>query len=182
MATFTNKEYADFVLAEQIVQLHPDWRLPHNSTFASTYRATGNLALQESRLNNTKKSGLKKIHVEQKFFRTKCNNEFIWTADATKDVPTAASSLDLSHEEEEREVPCVVIYLVEPFSMGSDQPELQRLACLALLRCFQSVLTAVPDNIRSNINVQVGGSMFDDFKLSSSQNSRKYLFYQFDSI
>ncbi|XP_044759811.1 mediator of RNA polymerase II transcription subunit 13 isoform X2 [Coccinella septempunctata] len=68
---------------------------------------------------------------------------------------TAASAVDLSHDEEEREVPCVVIYLVEPFSMGSDQPELQRLACLALLRCFQSVLAAVPDNIRNNINVQI---------------------------
>lgn len=60
-----------------------------------------------------------------------------------------------SYDDDEREVPSVVVYLVEPFSLGSDQPELQRLACLALLRCFQSVLTAVPENIRNNISVQV---------------------------
>lgn len=39
--------------------------------------------------------------------------------------------------------------------MGSDQPEMQRLACISLLRCFQSVIAALPDNIRSNISVQV---------------------------
>lgn len=44
---------------------------------------------------------------------------------------------------------------MEPFTLGSDQPELQRLAVLALLRCFQSVVAAVPENIRSNITVQV---------------------------
>lgn len=66
-----------------------------------------------------------------------------------------SSSSESAHDDDEREVPSVVVYLVEPFSFGSDQPELQRLAYLALLRCFQSVLTAVPENIRNNISVQV---------------------------
>ncbi|KAK9883147.1 hypothetical protein WA026_001345 [Henosepilachna vigintioctopunctata] len=68
---------------------------------------------------------------------------------------STTTSSESNHDDDEREVPCVVIYLVEPFSLGSDQPELQRLACLALLRCFHSILMAVPDSIRSNINVQI---------------------------
>ncbi|XP_056640705.1 mediator of RNA polymerase II transcription subunit 13-like isoform X1 [Diorhabda sublineata] len=59
------------------------------------------------------------------------------------------------HDDDEREVPSVIVYLVEPFTLGTDQPELQRLACLALLRCYQSVLAAVPENIRNNISVQI---------------------------
>lgn len=72
-----------------------------------------------------------------------------------KDVPPISNVSESSHDDDEREVPSVVIYLVEPFTLGTDQPELQRLACLALLRCYQSVLAAVPENIRNNISVQV---------------------------
>ncbi|CAH1135801.1 unnamed protein product [Ceutorhynchus assimilis] len=76
--------------------------------------------------------------------------------DGLKDSPGFGSgNLDISHDEEDREAPSVVVYLVEPFTLSSDQPELQRLALLALLRCFQSVLAAVPENIRSNISVQI---------------------------
>ncbi|XP_030745213.1 mediator of RNA polymerase II transcription subunit 13 isoform X2 [Sitophilus oryzae] len=69
--------------------------------------------------------------------------------------PFPGSNLDTSHDDDDREAPSVVVYLVEPFTLGSDQPELQRLAVLALLRCFQSVLAAVPENIRNNISVQI---------------------------
>lgn len=65
------------------------------------------------------------------------------------------TTMDTGHDDDEREAPSVVVYLVEPFSMGSDQPELQRLACLALLRCYQSLLSALPENMRSNVSVQV---------------------------
>lgn len=59
------------------------------------------------------------------------------------------------HDDDEREAPSVIVYLVEPFSLSSTHPDMQRLGVLALLRCFQSVLAAVPENIRSNIGVQV---------------------------
>ncbi|XP_017781580.1 PREDICTED: mediator of RNA polymerase II transcription subunit 13 isoform X2 [Nicrophorus vespilloides] len=68
---------------------------------------------------------------------------------------TLPNGTDMTHDEDDQEAPSVVVYLIDPFSMGSDQPELQRLACIALLRCFQSVLSAVPENIRSNISVQI---------------------------
>ncbi|XP_072397237.1 mediator of RNA polymerase II transcription subunit 13 isoform X2 [Diabrotica undecimpunctata] len=76
--------------------------------------------------------------------------------DGLKDSsPINNNSDPVSHDDDEREVPSVIVYLVEPFTLGSDQPELQRLACLALLRCYQSILAAVPENIRNNISVQI---------------------------
>lgn len=79
----------------------------------------------------------------------------ILEGDTTKEsIPTSNLSESL-HDDDEREVPSVVIYLVEPFTLGSDQPEMHRLSLLALLRCYQSILSAVPENIRNNISVQV---------------------------
>ncbi|CAH1098511.1 unnamed protein product [Psylliodes chrysocephalus] len=76
--------------------------------------------------------------------------------DGLKDTSPISNVSDaVQHDDDDQEVPSVVVYLVEPFSLGSDQPELQRLACLALLRCYQSVLSAVPENIRNNISVQI---------------------------
>lgn len=81
---------------------------------------------------------------------------FFTDLDILKETTSQSSTAnDNSYDDDEREVPSVVVYLVEPFSFGSDQPELQRLACLALLRCFQSVLAALPENIRNNVSVQV---------------------------
>uniref|UniRef100_A0AAR5PM40 Mediator of RNA polymerase II transcription subunit 13 n=1 Tax=Dendroctonus ponderosae TaxID=77166 RepID=A0AAR5PM40_DENPD len=76
--------------------------------------------------------------------------------DGLKDIPSFGNSIsDMLHDDDEREAPSVIVYLVEPFSLSSTHPDMQRLAVLALLRCFQSVLAAVPENIRSNIGVQI---------------------------
>ena len=58
-------------------------------------------------------------------------------------------------DDEEREPPAVVIYLVEPFTVGSESSEVERLACIGLLKCFSSVVQAMPENLRNNMAVQV---------------------------
>ncbi|XP_050307755.1 mediator of RNA polymerase II transcription subunit 13 isoform X2 [Anthonomus grandis grandis] len=76
--------------------------------------------------------------------------------DGVKDTTSFPSSnLDPNHDDDEREAPSVVVYLIEPFTLGSNHPDMQRLAVLALMRCFQSVLTTLPENIRNNISVQI---------------------------
>lgn len=92
----------------------------------------------------------------------------------------ATSASESQHDEDERHAPSVIIYMVEPFSFGCDQADLQRLACLALLRCFQSVLASVPDNIRSNISVQV--RVYLSLLQFESQTKRKHqhqMYYKF---
>lgn len=63
-------------------------------------------------------------------------------------------------DDEEKDPPCIVIYVVEPFSCGSDSSDLHRLACLALLRSYSSILNSVPDSVRVNVNFQVSVFFF----------------------
>lgn len=49
----------------------------------------------------------------------------------------------------------MVIYVVNPFSFGYDSEDLQRLACVALLRCYSNILNSIPESVRSNINLQI---------------------------
>ncbi|XP_063216486.1 mediator of RNA polymerase II transcription subunit 13 isoform X2 [Bacillus rossius redtenbacheri] len=62
---------------------------------------------------------------------------------------------DSGHEDDSQEPPAVVVYLVDPFTVGSDSTDLQRLACLGLLRCFSTVLAGLPDHVRANVCVQI---------------------------
>lgn len=96
---------------------------------------------------------------------------FLDGSDSKSEVTAALTSPnEPTHDDDDHEAPCLVVYLVEPFTLGTDNCDLQRLACLALLRCFQTILSSVPDHIRTNINVQVSsrkkfpsGRVYDDF-------------------
>jgi len=63
---------------------------------------------------------------------------------------------DSNHvEDEDGEPPAVVIYFVEPCTLGVDGSEVQRLACLGLLRCFSMMVNVLPEALRNNVSVQV---------------------------
>ncbi|XP_037721998.1 mediator of RNA polymerase II transcription subunit 13 isoform X3 [Drosophila subpulchrella] len=49
----------------------------------------------------------------------------------------------------------IVLYVVNPFTFASDSCELERLALIALLRCYAELLKAVPDSVRSQMNIQI---------------------------
>lgn len=49
----------------------------------------------------------------------------------------------------------IVLYVVEPFTFGSDSPELERLACIALLRMYSELLKMIPDSVKAHINIQI---------------------------
>ncbi|XP_055536254.1 mediator of RNA polymerase II transcription subunit 13 isoform X2 [Wyeomyia smithii] len=61
----------------------------------------------------------------------------------------------MQHDDDGKEPPHIVLYMVEPFTCGTDSPEIERLACLSLLRCYSNTLNTVPDSIRANISVQL---------------------------
>lgn len=61
----------------------------------------------------------------------------------------------LSESYQEANPPHIVLYLVEPFTSGTDSVDLERLACLALLKCYSNILNSIPESIRNNISVQV---------------------------
>lgn len=57
--------------------------------------------------------------------------------------------------EEEQQPPALVVYLVEPFTLGSSDPEVLRVATLGLHRCFSQLLECLPEPLQSNTHVQI---------------------------
>jgi hypothetical protein len=56
----------------------------------------------------------------------------------------------------EGDTPAVVIYMVDPFSLGADEnPDLLRMSCLGLLRSFSQMLPHLSDLLRHNIFLQL---------------------------
>lgn len=74
-------------------------------------------------------------------------------------TPTSNAAATVLHdpmsEEDDINPPIIVVYLVEPFTCGNDSPDVQRVACLALLRCFSEMLNALPDSIKIIVNIQI---------------------------
>ncbi|XP_035704664.1 mediator of RNA polymerase II transcription subunit 13-like isoform X3 [Folsomia candida] len=69
----------------------------------------------------------------------------------TKEVP----SMHEPSEDDERDPPAIVIYIIDPFGFGSDDEDIHRLAKLGLLRCYHSMLSFIPENIKNNITLQI---------------------------
>lgn len=105
--------------------------------------------------HHRRQRAINKVPGYYKYYNSIINDRYLIDQDPLKEVQISSSSMESTHDDDEREAPSVVVYLVDPFSMGTDQPELQRIACISLLRCYQSGLAALPENIRSNISVQV---------------------------
>ncbi|XP_050333363.1 mediator of RNA polymerase II transcription subunit 13 [Bactrocera neohumeralis] len=73
----------------------------------------------------------------------------------TKPPIVLSDPLGMGETMEDINPPAIVLYVVEPFTFGSDSPELERLACIALLRCYAELLKSIPDSVRANINIQI---------------------------
>lgn len=70
-------------------------------------------------------------------------------------LPSNGSDSYNGTNKDEINPPCIVIYVLDPFSMGNDSQEMHRLACLVLLRCYSNILAAIPESIRCNVNFQI---------------------------
>ena len=59
-------------------------------------------------------------------------------------------------QEESTEPPAIVIYMVDPLSFVTDNPDLVRLSSLALLRCFHALVPKIKsESIRESVHLQV---------------------------
>ncbi|XP_037905522.1 mediator of RNA polymerase II transcription subunit 13 isoform X2 [Hermetia illucens] len=87
----------------------------------------------------------------------KCDNETETQRDnLSTSTPANATVLDpLSGHDDDVNPPVIVIYVIDPFTIGSDSHDLQRASCLSLLKSYSELLATVPEAIRSNINFQI---------------------------
>lgn len=51
--------------------------------------------------------------------------------------------------------PCLVIYIVDPFTYGQEWEDLRRLAMLGILRLFHDMVQALPEHLRQNTQLQI---------------------------
>ncbi|MCL4123847.1 UNVERIFIED_CONTAM: hypothetical protein GTU68_012228, partial [Idotea baltica] len=58
-------------------------------------------------------------------------------------------------DEDESPPPAIMVYLVDPFTVGQDQPEMHRLITLGLLRCYKAMLERLPESMQSHVYVQI---------------------------
>lgn len=83
-------------------------------------------------------------------------NSTIGNTTPTSVNTSTAASATIGPDDEQIEPPSIVVYLVDPFSLGgTENVDRRRLAILALLRAYSAAVRSMPENIRSNINVQV---------------------------
>ena len=71
--------------------------------------------------------------------------------------PSSGIGLDnpFNEESEGGPPPAVVVYMIDPFSLGVDNCDMLRLSSLGLLRCFNQILPHLTDLVRNNIYLQL---------------------------
>ncbi|PRD21589.1 UNVERIFIED_CONTAM: skd [Trichonephila clavipes] len=94
---------------------------------------------------------------DQTSFKSEVDIKTEPSASSSNEQPTVSTSgnPDAGDVEDNQQTPTVVIYLVEPFTHGSADADVYRLASLGLLRSYTHMLQFLPDHIKNNIHLQV---------------------------
>ncbi|RXG73010.1 Mediator of RNA polymerase II transcription subunit 13 [Armadillidium vulgare] len=58
-------------------------------------------------------------------------------------------------DEDDSPPPAIMVYLVDPFTVGQDQPDMHRLITIGLLRCYKAMLERLPESMQSHVYVQI---------------------------
>ncbi|XP_054167934.1 mediator of RNA polymerase II transcription subunit 13-like [Oppia nitens] len=62
---------------------------------------------------------------------------------------------DTETDEDLHKQPAIVVYIIEPFTFGSNDKDLYRLSSVGLLRCYTQILRHIPDSLKSHIHLQL---------------------------
>ena len=73
------------------------------------------------------------------------------SSQAQRDLPIQQESSESSEVSSSQ--PGIVIYLVDPFSYGTDPGSISRLAMIGLLKCYQQM--SLPEHLANNLCLQV---------------------------
>ncbi|WAR03620.1 MED13-like protein, partial [Mya arenaria] len=62
---------------------------------------------------------------------------------------------DVSDGTGQGETPALVVYMINPFTFGVEWDEINRLAMMGLLRCYQETISKLPDFMQNNVYLQI---------------------------
>ncbi|XP_054714520.1 mediator of RNA polymerase II transcription subunit 13-like [Uloborus diversus] len=95
------------------------------------------------------------------------------SASANECAPSStSSSSDSADSEDCQQTPTIVIYIVEPFTHGTADGDIYRLASLGLMRSYTHMLQFLPEHIKNNIHLQVV-TLDSILRLGSMENSER---------
>ncbi|ROT72136.1 Mediator of RNA polymerase II transcription subunit 13 [Penaeus vannamei] len=70
-----------------------------------------------------------------------------------RNIPLGASLNEV--EEDDSPPPAILVYLVDPFNVGQDHPDMHRLVTLGLLRCYEHMLEGLTESMQNNVYLQI---------------------------
>ncbi|KAG7169044.1 Mediator of RNA polymerase II transcription subunit 13-like [Homarus americanus] len=84
-------------------------------------------------------------------------------------------------DEDDSPPPAILVYLVDPFNVGQDHPDMHRLVTLGLLRCYEHMLEGLPENMQNNVYLQIV-SLESILELASDSHDRSRHIDQLKSL
>nr|XP_045597033.1 mediator of RNA polymerase II transcription subunit 13-like isoform X1 [Procambarus clarkii] len=107
------------------------------------------------------------------------SNPTVSNSQGTVTLGTGASLNEV--EEEDTPPPAILIYLVDPFNVGQDHPDMHRLVTLGLLRCYEHMLEGLPESMQNNVYLQII-SLESILELASDSHDRSRYIDQLKSL
>ena len=59
------------------------------------------------------------------------------------------------HDDSTRELPSIVVYMIDPFGFGNESSSMSRLATFGLLRCFDEFVQSLPESLQPTVHLQI---------------------------
>ncbi|XP_050718287.1 mediator of RNA polymerase II transcription subunit 13-like isoform X1 [Eriocheir sinensis] len=84
-------------------------------------------------------------------------------------------------DEDDSPPPAILVYLVDPFNVGQDHPDMHRLVTLGLLRCYEHMLEGLPESMQNNVYLQII-SLESILELASDSHDRSRHIDQLKSL
>lgn len=84
-------------------------------------------------------------------------------------------------EEDDSPPPAILIYLVDPFCVGQEHPDMHRLVTLGLLRCYEHMLEGLSESMQQNVYLQIL-SLESILELASDSHDRSRHIDQLKSL
>ncbi|KAK8721383.1 hypothetical protein OTU49_012808 [Cherax quadricarinatus] len=110
---------------------------------------------------------------------TYSSNPTVSNSQGTVILGTGASLNEV--DEDDSPPPAILVYLVDPFNVGQDHPDMHRLVTLGLLRCYEHMLEGLPESMQNNVYLQII-SLESILELASDSHDRSRYIDQLKSL
>ncbi|XP_066986645.1 mediator of RNA polymerase II transcription subunit 13 isoform X2 [Macrobrachium rosenbergii] len=110
-----------------------------------------------------------------------CTTSSTGPSNSQSGAPMGAGASLNEVEDDDSPPPALLIYLVDPFSVGQEHPDMHRLVTLGLLRCYEHMLEGLSESMQQNVYLQIL-SLESILELASDSHDRSRHIDQLKSL